>query len=506
MRKTHFPTAILFICMLLQAGVAPLTAWGQSKQGTTKGDLTSNLSLLELWEQPSEATRQLYETAYKLLAAHPHTTFAQLAQDSDFQHVCQRYNITHLGGPMLGTVSSTGANVWLRTTRPAAVAVIVDTDGREQRFGPVNTTAASDLTAVVRVTGLKPGTRHTYQVMVNDKPIRVPDHASIVTAPESSLTGNVRIAFGSCFHRWGLGNQAQAKIIRERAPAAMLLIGDVAVQDRKNHLGLHRADYLLRDSFTAWRDLVATIPVYATWDDHDYFANDKAGVPKGYTDEDRIGIRRVFQQAWNNPAYGFDALQRGIFLRTRMGPCDIIMVDNRFFRTGTKGSFLGDQQMQWLSDQLLDCQGPFIILSCGTMWSDYVSNGKDSWGRWDPEGRERIFKLIEQHRIGGVLLISGDRHGARGFQIPRPSGFHFHEFEAGSLGGRKGPPVTRPDWEESQLYGMAGKYAFGEFSIDADLPDPEVVFRLIGDDGSVIHQEKLTLSQLTPPQPSESAQ
>jgi len=51
----------------------------------------------------------------------------------------------------------------------------------------------------------------------------------------------------------------------------------------------------------------------------------------------------------------------------------------------------------------------------------------------------------------------------------------------------------------SQFYGIAGKYAFGEFTIDATLSDPEVIFRLIGEDGTVIHELKLTRSQLTPP-------
>ena len=153
--------------------------------------------------------------------------------------------------------------------------------------------------------------------------------------------------------------------------------------------------------------------------------------------------------------------------------------------------------MAWREEQLLDGKGPFIILSCGTMWTDHVSNGKDSWGVWDPEGRERIFKFIEKHRIGGVLLISGDRHGARGFQIPRPSGFAFYEFEAGSLGGRTGPPPTKSEWT-TQLYGISGRYAFGEFSFDSTLPDPEVTFRLIGDDGEGIYNLTLKRSQLDP--------
>ena len=117
---------------------------------------------------------------------------------------------------------------------------------------------------------------------------------------------------------------------------------------------------------------------------------------------------------------------------------------------------------------------------------------------FDPKGRERIFDLIEKNGIGGVLLISGDRHGARGFRIPRPSGFNFYEFEAASLGGRTGPAPTNPAWK-TQFYGISGKYAFGEFTVDAAVPDPEVTFRLIGsEDGSVIHELKLTRSQLTP--------
>jgi alkaline phosphatase D len=280
----------------------------------------------------------------------------------------------------------------------------------------------------------------------------------------------------------------------------MLLGGDIGVQDRNNHFGLHRADYLLRDFFPAWRDFSAAVPNCTTWDDHDYFNNDLWGIPKGCTLGDKQGVCDVFRRAWNNPSYGFGDERRGIFLRTRIGPCDAIMVDERYFRTGPKGkgSLLGDEQMNWLQEQLLDCKGPFIILSCGTMWTDHASNGKDSWGVWDPAGRERIFKFIEKHRISGVLLISGDRHGARGFRIPRPGGFEFYEFEAASLGGRTGPPPTKPEWD-TQFYGISGKYAFGEFTIDATIRDPEVTFRLIQDDATIIHELKLKRSQLTPP-------
>jgi alkaline phosphatase D len=240
--------------------------------------------------------------------------------------------------------------------------------------------------------------------------------------------------------------------------------------------------------------LVAEVPVYVTWDDHDYFNNDKWGLPKGFSEEDRQGVWEVFRQCWNNPAYGLGPGRGGVFLQTRIGPCDVIMTDNRYFRE--KGNFLGTEQMAWLKERLLAAKGPFVILSCGTMWSDYVSAGKDSWGVFDPQGREELFRFIEEHHIGGVLLISGDRHGARGFRIPRPNGRDFYEFEGASLGGRSGPPVRQPDWT-TQLYGMSGEYAFSEFEFDVSGPDPKVTFRLFLLDGKTFYETTLGQEQLS---------
>jgi alkaline phosphatase D len=286
--------------------------------------------------------------------------------------------------------------------------------------------------------------------------------------------------------------------VLERQPLAMLMYGDVAVQDRRNDLGMHRADYAMRDFHPAWQKLVASIPVYASWDDHDYFANDAWGIPRNFTDKDRRGVRKVFTQAWNNPSYGLGDEGGGIFQHARIGPCDVIMTDNRYFRTREgRHCFLGPEQMAWLKKTLRACHGPFIIMSCGTMWSDYVSNGKDSWGKYDPEGREEIFRLIEEEKIPGVLLVSGDRHGARGFRIPRPSGFEFYEFEPASLGGRSGPSATNPAWT-TQLYGFSNKFAFGEFSFDLEPKDPTVTFRLVEAGGGVLYELTLKRSELTP--------
>ena len=466
--------------------------------GYSPGNVLSKidgLDLLNLWGEQPEPVQKLYTLIDSVLSANKNATYADVTRDEAVRQFCKDRGVLHLGGPMLGCITETSAKVWLRTVRPAKVEVHVTIDGSETVHGPVVSREESDLVSIVAVTGLEPGTSYPYKVLVDGAPIPMPEHAGITTVPD---TKRLRLAFGTCPHRWGLGNQKQADLIRSRKPSALLMYGDIGAQDKNNHLGKHRSDYQVRDFYPAWRSLSSTLPVYATWDDHDYFNNDRAGIPFGFKNADRLGVRRAFSQAWNNPSCGFNDERGGVFLRTRFGPADVIMLDNRYFRTREKRGFLGNAQTEWLKKQLLDCQGPFIIISCGTMWTDHISKGKDSWGKYDPEGREQLFRFIEENQIPGVLLLSGDRHGACGFRIPRPSGHTFYEFEAASLGGRSGP-AGKAEGHPDALYAVSGQYAFGEFTFDATLDDPEVHFRLIHEDGETLYEHLLKRSELTPP-------
>jgi len=483
----------------MSAASAAALAWPGSVFGEDihGGDLASCLQLLNKWGEKPEEIIKLYSAIYSALAVSPTASFKDVAENQEVRKLCDEQGVVHLGGPMLGCIGPEGARVWVRTARPAGVEVKAEVDGKEKIFGPVKSTYESDLAAVVPVTGLTPGTATPYKVFVDGKEIPAPKHAAIMT-PLGADAEKTRIAFATCPHRWGLGNEEQANMVLERKPHAILLYGDVAVQDRKSNFAMHRADYALRDFHPAWQNMVAATPVYVSWDDHDYYANDAWGIPRNGSDADRREIRKVFKNSWANSYYGLGDEGGGIFQHTRIGPCDIIMTDNRYFREKEgKHCFLGKEQMEWLKKTLRACKGPFIIMSCGTMWSDYVSNGKDSWGKYDQEGREEIFSLIEKEKIAGVLLISGDRHGARVFRIPRPSGYEFYEFEPASFGGRFGPAATSENWT-TQLFGIASKYAFGEFTFDVSKPDPEVAFKLIGDNGEMIYEITLKRSQLTP--------
>jgi len=500
MCKRVLQKAMAVVKALLVFGVLHCNVLAKEKavknEGKGPGPETS-LELLNRFSKKTEPVNRLYSAIFNSLKSSPTASFETVSKDKEVQKLCSELNMNYLGGPMLGNLQKDGASVWVRTLNPAKVTVNVKINGETKVFGPVESTYQSDLTAAVVVSGLAPGSTTPYEVLVDGKVIPASKYAAIRTSPEGS-SDQTRIVFGTCPHRWGLGNEKQAEQIVKRAPNAFLIYGDIAVQDREDNFGMQRADYALRDFHPAWQNIVSGIPVYASWDDHDYAKNDGWGLKGLENEEGRKGTRKIFAQSWCNLYYGLGDDGGGIFQHTRIGPCDIIMTDNRYFREQEgEYRFLGKEQMAWLKKTLLECKGSFIIMSSGTMWSDYVSDGKDSWGVFDPKGREEIFKLIEDNKIGGVLLISGDRHGARGFTIPRPSGFSFYEFEPASLGGRSGP-TTIVQGCKSQLFGISGQYAFGEFTFDTSKKDPEVTFRLIGDDGKVIYELTLKRSQLTP--------
>lgn len=397
-----------------------------------------------------------------------------------------------MAGPMLGDLKSDGLSIWLRTanTRKLSVQLTSSTNKKlTYSFKP----EAAGLDQRIVIDGLQANTFYQYKIIQRNKTLA---QGTFTTAPKDDDKSTVRIAFGSCFHKRGIHNPNIFNAILMREPNAMMLLGDIAVDDRNANVSLHRTDYLLRDMSQPWQKLTAHIPLYTSWDDHDYRDNDLSGISRNFTTEDRDNLRKLWRQNWNNPTNEGE----GIYFNTRIGEVELIMLDTRSCRKpkerGKYASYLGKAQQEWLKATLKNSDATFKIISSGTMWSDYMTKAKDSWGTWDKTAREEIFSFIEDENISGVLLISGDRHGARGFTIPRSSGKSFYEFEAATLGGVPGPPAMASD-SSNQLFGYkgAGFIAFGEFTFEME-GEPRVTFRLINENGEVMEEYGLKLEDL----------
>ncbi|MFW6371434.1 MAG: alkaline phosphatase D family protein, partial [Bacteroidota bacterium] len=344
------------------------------------GDLEIDTRLLDSFEKPDKDTRQFYLDA--------RAVFSKL-KDADFTHpeiikAAQKQGLALMGGPLLGQLSESGAVLWVRPSGaiPLQVKVAaVDGSGvKTYRSGPLQPGKEQRIV----LDNLSGGSGYTYAVYAGTQKV---GEGRFKTAPSAEDEGLFRVAFGSCFHKIGLHNPNLINRIIEREPQVMMLLGDLAVDDREDNIGMHRSDYLLRDASKAWQRLAANVPLYAAWDDHDFLNNDLSGIPERFTAADREALRAVWQQNWNNPkSHG-----EGIYFSTRTGPVELIMLDTRSCRTVTErgeyGSYLGLEQQEWLKKTLKNSTAPYKIISSGTMWSDYVTNGKDSWGTWDTLAR-----------------------------------------------------------------------------------------------------------------------
>jgi alkaline phosphatase D len=442
-----------------------------------KGTLEIDLRIMNQYEMQPQEVLDFYVASRKALTGEN--------PERDLAAVCRSSNRWKLGGPLLGDITSTSVAVWMHLPEPSRLEVNMTPEGG----GSSKTFKSGGTERILSVPcdGLSPDTAYAYTVTDSQK--RTLGEGSFTTPPAELSEKPFRIGFGGDFHKAGMYRPELLKLVQERGCRAMLLVGDSAVDGRKCDFGLINTDYMLRNLSPPMQELMAHVPVSATWDDHDYWGNDTSGrFTKGKQEIDADGLRRTWKTQWNNPER--DVEREGIYFQTQIGPVHFIALDTRSCRLneqrGKRNCYLGEEQMAWLKQQIEESSSPYILLSSGTMWSDNISQGKDSWGTWDTEGREEILQWIDAKQGSQVILLSGDRHGARCLAIPRPGNKKIYEFEVGTLGGCPGPKGYG-DNEEEQLFGYPGRtWAIGEFTFTKDSSGPLAVFRLFDVNGQIL--------------------
>ena len=441
-----------------------------------KGTLEIDLRIMNQMPSIPQEVRDFYVACREALTGKD--------ADNQIAKVCSKHNVKKLGGPMLGDVTSSSVSVWMHMPTAEKVQAKLVSTGGEQVFK-----SEASTNPVVHCKELQPDTAYSY-VVSNSRGEKL-GKGKFTTPPTELSEQPFRLAFGADFHKIGMYRAELLRLIQERGARAMFLIGDSAVDGRKNDLGLIKTDYMLRNLSPPIQQLTANVPTSATWDDHDYWGNDVSGTigpKKRRVDVDNL--RRMWKMQWNNPQRNVD--RPGIYFETQVGPVHYIALDTRSCRLnkerGELNSFLGPEQMDWLKETLEASTSPFILISGGTMWTDYITKAKDTWGTWDIEGREKVFGWIDAKKDSQALLLSGDRHGARGFKIDRPNGKTIYEFEIGTLGGCPGPDPFGDD-RSQQLFGLESRsWAFGEFTFVRKNQKPQVAFRLIDADGKVVEE------------------
>jgi alkaline phosphatase D len=400
-----------------------------------------------------------------------------------------------LAGPMLGHVGTSEARLWIRATAPVAwsvrIAESASLEGAREIAGPA-LADDSAATGVVVIDGLKPATRYFYQVLVEGRPQTVAPLPTFVTAPESGVKGRQRIAFGCCVgETLAAAAPAWAELAVRREMDAKAGGFDVFLMLGDNHYANSTEIAKLRTYYTAhrltagWRDLSARTPIYAIWDDHDFGPDNSDGTQKGKEDS-----LRVFREFWANPACG-EPENPGCYFTFQRGDVQVFMLDGRYHRSpdkapdGPEKTMFGELQLAWLKRELLASKAAVKLLANGSEWQTHGSD--DSYSLYRRE-RDAFFAWIDEQKIEGVILLSGDRHFSSGYHVLG----RFVELSSSPLGSSNAR--LRPNPERFTGYDEGSLWMI--LDIDTTAAEPAVAYELWLAGGGLLERRAFTWAQL----------
>ncbi len=318
-----------------------------------------------------------------------------------------------------------------------------------------------------------------------------------------------RIALGSCA-RQNLPQPIWDPIF-EYEPDLFIFLGDNIYGDSTDMDVLKRKYGQLAEK-PGFQKLRKSVPIWATWDDHDYGADD-AGAEYPMKAESQ----RVFLDFFNEPADSPRRQREGIYDAKIFGPkgkrVQIILLDTRYFRgplklkprkpgeirgdrylpsDDTSVTLLGETQWKWLEEQLRTPAEVRIIASSIQVISE--EHDSEKWMNL-PHERERLYQLIYDTMASGVIFVSGDVHRGELSRMDGGSGYPFFDLTCSGLTQLTKSKLS--EWTNRHRIGTINwTQSFGTIEFDWEELDPLIRLQIRDDDGEVCLQRKVHLSEL----------
>jgi alkaline phosphatase D len=252
------------------------------------------------------------------------------------------------------------------------------------------------------------------------------------------------LGFGSCMNARKSQKFWQAILSRRFHQWAFL--GDNLYPERDNLEYLTMAYHELR-GVRELKQLMSKVPVAATWDDHDYGA-DNADSSLPYKRESM----RLFKEFWKQDyASEVDGVYSSQMHEHEGKKIQLILLDLRFNRTpyqeSDKGNqlgsesetaagpqLLGEKQWEWLETQFETAADIRIVCS-----SIQVLSFQHEFEKWKnyPAEYERLMGLVGRNSAPTVFL-SGDRHLHEVSRVQLVSGRTLYDFTSSGLNKAEG--------------------------------------------------------------------
>jgi alkaline phosphatase D len=307
-----------------------------------------------------------------------------------------------------------------------------------------------------------------------------------------------RIGFGSCAKE--SQNQPILKVIADKQPDLFIYMGDNIYANTEDMEEM-RGKYGLLSCKEEFQYLMASQPVIATWDDHDYGANDA-----GAEYPQKQASKEIFLEFWQEPAGSARWTHPGIYTSYYWGDTahrvQIILLDMRTFRSPPKKqgteyipdtdptkTFLGNEQWAWLENEL---QQPATIRIIGSS-SEFASeeNGDENWSNF-PLEQQKMYNLIQTHQVKGLFFISGDVHYAELSKRDVPGLYPLYDFTSSGL--THTDPI--PDGNQYRVGDAYAGKNFGMIEIHWSSPGTPIHFLIYNDEGNIVYNYSIFLTDL----------
>lgn len=456
-------------------------------------------------------------------------------------------------GPMLGYVTMSEVMIWLQTTGPSDVQVQYWHQGDPGNRWSTATVKTEKQTAYVAkciADEVRSDSTYEYEVFIDGEkvtPAFRTDYREGAPIPlEFSTPKNWRfregghrifdftIGFGSCayinqaggYDRLGgnpYGNGYEIfESIYEANPDIFIWLGDqiyLNEPDWSSWTGILQR-WTHSRSLPHMRGMLASIPQYAIWDDHDYGPNNA-----GWDFWNKAKTTEAFTLFNGNPSAGLPDTP-GVFSFFNYGDANFYLLDNRTYRDGVEHlkafdrekHLLGKQQVDWLISALTYNQGQatvgylpsypsnFNIISIGnTVLGD--NGAADSYRLFDEEWQYLMDRIIEEG-IDGVVFLSGDVHfsevntlefvGGGKPGVPGKAGiegetYRFIEFTSSPLtsGSFRGPEKTstRYDIFPGEM-DQVNERNFSTLEFSGPLNDRQMTIKYFDTKGKLLNQKE----------------
>jgi len=318
-------------------------------------------------------------------------------------------------GPMVGHTTHDSVTLWayhgkLTDYKMEILLYDSDTDGLLRTIDMVGPRPLLNGAVRETISGLQPNTLYKYGMHIHGHRV---GKGSFRTAPVPFQPSKFNYILASCMnHRQYKSQPVWTEISRNNPqpgstgeyPHFAVLAGDtvylqegvdVTSQDgvKFDRVWFRNLEQRREPHFAKF---LSSTPTYATWNDHEYGANNANRDQKGKTNS-----LRAWESLWANPGYGSHTNEDdGVYFSYYWGDVHFIVTDDHWYRDPSRGNRLGEEQTEWLANELIHSKGTFKVIVIG---SDIMERN------WSSD-LENIGKVVIDHSIDGVLFHAGDIH------------------------------------------------------------------------------------------------